>query len=93
MPDANPQAARAANFVYPSKIGSNDAPELINAGFDRSTMTLSTFSKGRGIGDCGSAEDWLWDGQTFRLALLRAMPHCKGITDNDWPVLYRAELR
>jgi hypothetical protein len=64
-----------------------------NASFDKKTMTLSTFAKGRGLGDCGTAEDWVWDGQNFRLTLLRIMPHCKGIGVDDWPVLYRAERR
>jgi hypothetical protein len=98
VPDANPQAARPVDFAYPTKIGSIE-PEpgkayvATNAGFDGNTMTLSTFSKGRGLADCGTAEDWVWDGQTFRLTLLRKMPHCKGIVDDDWPVLYRAERK
>lgn len=98
VPDANPRAARAVDFAYPTKIGSIE-PEsgkayvATNAGFDSNTMTLSTFSKGRGLADCGTAENWVWEGQTFRLTLLRIMPHCKGIVDDDWPVLYRAERK
>jgi hypothetical protein len=64
-----------------------------NAGFDPSTMTLSSFSKGRGLGDCGTAEDWGWDGQAFRLTLLRFMAHCFGVPSEDWPILYRAERK
>jgi len=98
VPEANPRAARAVDFAYPIRIGSLEvdpggAPTATNAGFDRSTMTLSAFSKGRGIGHCGAAEDLVWDGQNFRLTLLRIMPHCKGIGDDDWPVLYRAERK
>jgi hypothetical protein len=95
VPDAAPQAARAVKFAFPAGIDAKGAPEAlaINAGFDPKTMTLSTFNKGRGLGDCGSAEDWVFDGQTFQLALLQSMPHCKSITAGDWPVHYRAERR
>jgi len=98
VPDANPQATRAVDFAYPTKIGSIEpesgkAYTATNARFDSRTMTLSTSSKGRGFGDCGTAEDWVWDGQTFQLTLLRMMPRCKGVVDDDWPVLYRAERK
>ncbi len=95
VPDGAPQAARAVKFAFPAGIDAKGAPDAlaINASFDPQTMTLSTFNKGRGLGDCGSAENWVFDGQTFQLVLLRSMPHCKGITDGDWPVHYRAERR
>jgi hypothetical protein len=95
VPDAKPQAARAVTFAWPAGIDAKAAPDVlaVNASFDQSTMTLSTFAKGRGLGDCGVAEQWVFDGRTFQLALLRRMPHCKGITEDDWPVHYRAERR
>jgi hypothetical protein len=94
VPDGKPQAARAVKFVYPAGMAARfDEAMAINAGFDTETMTLSTFNKGRGIGDCGTAEDWVWDGQSFQLVRLRSMPHCKGVTDDAWPVHYRAEQR
>jgi hypothetical protein len=95
VPDAAPQVARAVKFAFPAGIGAKRAPDAlaINAGFDPQTLTLSTFNKGRGIGDCGSAEEWVFDGQTFQLALVQSMPHCKGITAGDWPVHYRAERK
>jgi hypothetical protein len=95
-PDGRPQEARAGKFVYPAEVAGNDHASggtVTNAGFDQGAMTLSTFNKGRGLGDCGVAEDWVWDGHAFRLVLLRAMAHCKGIGQDDWPVLYRAERR
>jgi hypothetical protein len=95
VPEAAPQAARAVKFAFPAGVAAKLDPEAlaINASFDPQTMTLSTFNKGRGPGDCGSAENWVFDGETFQLVLLRSMPHCKGITDGDWPVHYRAERR
>ncbi len=65
----------------------------VNPGFDEKTMTISTFNKGRGLGDCGTDEEWVWDGNVFRLARLRMMPHCRLILLPDWPVLHRAERK
>jgi Protein of unknown function (DUF1176) len=95
VPDNAPQAARPVKFAFPAALAAKAPPDVlaINASFDQKTMTLSTFNKGRGLGDCGAAEDWVFDGQAFQLALLRSMPHCKGITDGDWPVHYRSERR
>ena len=94
----NAQTARAVKFGWPEKIGDlHEDPSTgavaTNPVFDPKAMTIRTFSKGRGIGDCGASEEWIWDGKAFRLALLKIMPHCKGIPLDDWPVLYRAERK
>jgi Protein of unknown function (DUF1176) len=96
-PDGRPQTARPVTFVYPPGLafGASAAGEVLatNAGFSQSDMTLSTFNKGRGVADCGAQEDWVFDGRTFQLVLLRKMDHCKGVNNDDWPVHYRAEGR
>ena len=56
-------------------------------------MTLNTFSKGRGIGDCGTEEAWVFDGKAFQLAELKLMSDCKGVLPEDWPVVYRAQVK
>lgn len=94
----NAQTARAVKFGWPEKIGDlHEDPSTgavaTNPVFDPKAMTIRAFSKGRGIGDCGASEEWIWDGKAFRLALLKIMPHCKGIPLDDWPVLYRAERK
>jgi hypothetical protein len=94
----NAATARSVNFEWPIKIGDiemDPGSEVItvNPMFDPKTMTLSSFSKGRGIGDCGTSEDWVFDGKTFRLALLKLMGQCRGIRTEDWPVLYRADRK
>jgi hypothetical protein len=95
VPDGKPQSARAVKFAWPAGLGPKRGVEMfaINAGFDRNTMTLGTFNKGRGLADCGLAEEWVFDGQTFQLALVRQMPVCKGVPDNEWPVHYRADRK
>jgi hypothetical protein len=92
--DAPGKQVRLAEFRFPREYGATDRDySPINAGFDEATQTLSTFNKGRGLGDCGSTADWVWDGQAFRLILSKTMPECHGIGESDWPVLYRAERK
>jgi hypothetical protein len=101
VPDARPQAATPAKFANPAGTTARTGGDqtavsqeiAINASFDQNTMTLHTFNKGRGLGDCGQAEQWVWDGQAFQLVLLRSMPQCKGVNSGDWPVHYRAERK
>jgi hypothetical protein len=96
VPDGRPQAATPVKFAYPAAVaGTSKAAEVlaINAGFDPGTLTISTFNKGRGLGDCGQSEEWAFDGKAFQLVLLRSMPHCKGVESDDWPVHYRADRK
>ena len=96
-PRANPQSARAVSFRWPIKIAGfqHDTPQeaITNPTFDEKTMTLSSFQKGRGIGDCGGEERWVWDGKIFRLAELRMMSECRGVPLDDWPTLYRTQVK
>jgi hypothetical protein len=95
-PDGRLQAARPVTFAYPPGIdGAAVAGDAVvmNAAFDQATMTLTTFNKGRGIADCGAEDEWVFDGQTFHLLSLRKMPYCKGITSDEWPLLYQAERK
>ncbi len=63
-------------------------PILVNAGFDARSGTLSSYSKGRGLGDCGSSEEFVWDGQRFRLTNATSMSECRGST--NWLTIFRA---
>ena len=94
----NPATARAVKFEWPIKVGSIETDPgyeviAVNPTFDAKTMTISTSGKGRAMGDCGTTEDWVWDGKTFRLALLKMMGQCRAVPLLDWPTLYRAERR
>jgi len=64
-------------------------PTLVNASFDAKTGRLESYNKGRGIGDCGSAEAYVWDGAMFRLVEARSMPECRGSV--NWLTTWRAE--
>ncbi|MBB3932633.1 hypothetical protein GGR25_003691 [Kaistia hirudinis] len=97
----NGGAPETARFILPPALASNDDEGggleeqgiLINPFFDEKTMTLVAFAKGRGIGDCGEAQEWVWDGEAFQLSHMSAMGECEGVPSEGWPVLYRAEVK
>jgi hypothetical protein len=45
----------------------------------------------RGLGDCGTAAGWGWDGTNFVLLRYSEMDACGGVDVSDWPTLYLAE--
>lgn len=62
----------------------------VNAGYDPKTRMLSAYYKGRGVGDCGEADEWAWTGQSFAMTRSTFMPACRGQT--DWPISYQAKV-
>lgn len=64
---------------------------LVNAGYDPATRRLTSFMKGRGLGDCGSGQDYVWDGARFRLVEQTEMGECRGAT--DYITTWRATVR
>ncbi|WAJ28281.1 DUF1176 domain-containing protein [Antarcticirhabdus aurantiaca] len=79
---------RPLDFRIPGQPGSDAFAGLVNAGLDEHGLTLIDFSKGWGIGDCGSTSSWSFDGETFQLVGLSSMGECRGVSASDWPVLY-----
>lgn len=68
--------------------GSTDL-ELMNVGFDEHGKELTTLAKGRGLGDCGVATRWRYDGQRFRLVRYAEEPACDGWHKaGGWPTLW-----
>jgi Protein of unknown function (DUF1176) len=82
-----------AEFDYGAGGFSNDSkiPILINADWDAAKQSLGSYAKGRGLGDCGSSESWVWDGAMFRLTEAKVMGECRGSL--DWIPVWRAEVR
>ena len=64
---------------------------LWNVYVDADAKTLNSGFKGRGLGDCGDATEWAFDGKTFAALTYSAMGDCRGVMQEDWPVLYRAQ--
>jgi hypothetical protein len=75
---------------FPEAPGAGQASDdlLFNPGFDPKTQTLTIFSKARGIGDCGEAASWVWNGASFQLISEQVMPACRGVPQDDWPALF-----
>jgi len=74
-------------------MGPEPASDLMNVEFDPKTQTLSNFDKGRGLGDCGGMNEWVWDGRAFQATHQTLMPECRGVTPEDWPVDFRTRSR
>jgi hypothetical protein len=62
---------------------------IVNGQYAPETGELTFFSKGRGIGDCGSAGAYAWTGDRFALTDYRTLEGCRGVGSEDWPVLWR----
>lgn len=69
-----------------------DANSLVNVSIEPETGQISAFAKGRGIGDCGSAETYTWDGTTFVLTSLIEMNACSGLMADFWPERIKADV-
>lgn len=67
--------------LSPSFGEGGDPPMLVNAGWDAKNGLLTSFAKGRGLGDCGVGDDYAWDGTRFRLVRQIAMGECRGSMD------------
>ena len=64
---------------------------LVGADYDPGTATLSEFSKGRGIADCGTATTWRFDGSQFQLASFSSLDRCSGVGSENWPTYWRTQ--
>ena len=86
-------AVEPAKFDYATTGFSVDSkiPLLVNANWDAATQTISSYAKGRGVGDCGSSESFVWDGAMFRLSRATFMGECRGSL--DWIPVWRAEVK
>jgi hypothetical protein len=82
--------ARKAPFDVSRGIGEYD-DALVNAGWNSAGRRLTSFFKGRGLGDCGSGQEFAWDGIRFRLVRAETMGECRGST--DYITTWRAEVR
>jgi hypothetical protein len=65
-------------------------PMLINATWDEERGLLTSYSRGRGLGDCGTNSEYAWDGRAFRLVEQAEMDECRG--SRDFIATWRARL-
>lgn len=74
----------------PSWGGDEQVQQVVNADFAPESGALFDRSKGRGLGDCGTASIYVWDGTMFRLSELHLMDECRGVW--EWPRIWTAEV-
>lgn len=51
-------------------------PSVVNGDWQRGVLT--SYAKGRGLGDCGVAQTFVWDGTRLRLSEQSMMGECRG---------------
>lgn len=84
---------RAVPVALRAPVATRVPPDiLVNPDFDDKSLILQFFTKGRGLGDCGSAGYYVWDGAGFRLAEYTTMDQCYGALSGSWPSLWRAKV-
>lgn len=79
---------------YFPETGWTATTTLVNYWYDPATAELGSFSKARGLGDCGSSGTWAWRDYGF---ILRSFAHkgsCDAVDDDyepgDFPLVYVA---
>lgn len=85
----DPRPAILAGTAGPGADPAMPDNSTVNGAYDPKTRTLSAFAKGRGIGDCGSAQTWAWTGDRFVLTEESTMGQCAGVRSDLWPVAWR----
>jgi hypothetical protein len=88
---SQPYVARGLTLTLPFTPPSRTDNQLdvVNAEYDANSGFLYTFSKGRGLGDCGIATRWQFDGNEFVLAEYAEEKTCDAWhSSDDWPTLW-----
>ena len=93
LADERGGGARVIQLPLPEGFGQTSIGDPMNIDYDPTSRILTSFAKGRGLGDCGDETQWVWDGEAFQVLLSRVMGHCRGVPFDDWPTLFQAEVR
>ncbi|MFV0624058.1 DUF1176 domain-containing protein [Sphingomonas sp. ac-8] len=67
-----------ARFDAPSGMSEEGAAvqNVVDGSFENGVLT--SFARGRGLGDCGIQQEFVWDGTRFRLSRQEEMRECRG---------------
>ena len=66
---------------------------VTTGGYDPTTRSLSEFVRGRGVGDCGTSNEWTWNGERFVRTSTVVMAYCRGVPTSYWAVAHDVEVR
>lgn len=80
MDDAGVSPART-DAVSGFTEGDTPGPVAFVVNGDFADGVLTSYAKGRGIGDCGVSQSFVWDGTMLRLSGQEIMDECRGNTD------------
>lgn len=89
--------SKARLLVLPDPL-SADPPdqesrgEYVEGSYDPTSGIFGQYAKGRGMADCGSAQEWTYDGTGFRLSSYTLQQRCGG-GPGDWPTLFRSRVQ
>lgn len=61
-----------------------------NLFWDSKERRLNAGFKGRGIGDCGGRQQYVWDGERFSRVQIEGMDDCRGVV--DFITMWRARV-
>lgn len=92
LADERGGGARVLQLPLPEGFGRAAIGDPMNIDYNPETRMLTSFAKGRGLGDCGDETQWVWDGKAFQVVVSRVMGDCRGVPFDDWPTLYQAEV-
>jgi hypothetical protein len=68
--------------------------QVTDSGSDYTGGRITSAQKGRGIGDCWSFDEWVWDGRRFAPIRSGTTGMCKGMAGGAWPLpTYVATVR
>jgi hypothetical protein len=76
---------RPVRFEGSQNRDDEDVFGLMNPSVVPTRGTVTVFSKGRGLGDCGEAATYAWTGEAFVVAQFNEMVPCGGIVSTYWP--------
>ena len=76
---------------YTKEHGWSGTDLLFNVTFDPATKQLSSFYKGRGLGDCGNTGTWVWKRFAFAMTAFKSWSKCNGRRPENWPLVFPAK--
>ena len=79
-------------YTQPGRASPNPGM-LASPVLDKDGKTILSVFENEGGGDCAFPPIWVWDGQALRLVEQRAMPICRGVAIEDWPIIFKASVR
>lgn len=93
LADERGGGVRVLQLPLPAGFGQTAIGDPMNIDYNPETRMLTSFAKGRGLGDCGDETQWVWDGRAFQVVVSRVMGDCRGVPFDDWPTLFQGQVQ